>query len=171
MKISILPTKLNAFIFLLQILLLIHPRIEFASLLFSQLHHIVTLGHAVSNTPRSSPSIIWNPEAINFRNFFALKLECLNLASALLHLIQFHCFILQDYPAGDDEDKVGKQWKSTKGKRTKCMKGKRNFSKGNSASKATGHSGSLKMKENKRQNQKIEIKGVRSKKGRLSSIM
>lgn len=61
--------------------------------------------------------------------------------------------------------------KEYKRKKNKCMKGKRNFSKGNSASKATGQSGSLKMKENKRQNQKIEIKGVRSKKGRLSSIM
>lgn len=44
-------------------------------------------------------------------------------------------------------------------------KGKRNLPKGSSASKATGHRGSLKIKENRMQNQKIEIKGAGEQKG------
>lgn len=36
--------------------------------------------------------------------FFSQALAC-----ALWHLIQVHCFIPQEYPAGDDENKLGQQ--------------------------------------------------------------
>lgn len=116
----------------------------------------------------SSTSLIWNPEVVTFRNgwFFTLKLKCLNVTSALLHLIQFHCFIPQDYPAGDAEDKGREAIKVCKGKRTKYMAGKRKLPKGNSVRSSRAKW----MAENERK-QKRGLKNwnKRSKKGRLSS--
>lgn len=110
-------TLLSAFIFLLEKHPLIHPRTAFA---FSTAASHCHSWSCCEQYTQFFPFYYLISINLYIQNFFCSQA----MTCVLWHLIQFHCFVPQEYPAGDDENKLGQQGRSTNEKDLYAWKAK-----------------------------------------------